>query len=103
MKLRADFLQRPVLQSPVDEMGALGAAAMAFGSLGVDVSAWWDTGETVQFLPDTDGGGDVLEDWSRHGSGARASSLHHIAPDQFARGPQRTRLCRPIVVGMTRP
>jgi glycerol kinase len=34
MQLQADILQRPVLQSPVEEVGALGAAAMAFAHLG---------------------------------------------------------------------
>ena len=37
MQLQADILQRPVLQSPVEEVGALGAAAMAFGHLGHDM------------------------------------------------------------------
>lgn len=37
MQLQADVLNRPVLQSPVEEVGALGAAAMAFASLGVDM------------------------------------------------------------------
>ena len=34
MQLQADVLGRPVLQSPVEEVGALGAAAMAFAHLG---------------------------------------------------------------------
>lgn len=37
MQLQADLLGRPVLQSQVTEVGALGAAAMAFRSLGVDM------------------------------------------------------------------
>lgn len=38
MQLQADILSRPVLQSQVEEVGALGAAAMAFRSLGVDMA-----------------------------------------------------------------
>jgi glycerol kinase len=37
MQLQADILQRPVLQSPVEEVGALGVAAMAFTHFGVDM------------------------------------------------------------------
>jgi glycerol kinase len=35
MQMQADVLERPVLQSPVEEVGALGAAAMAFAHLGM--------------------------------------------------------------------
>lgn len=35
MQLQADLLQRPVLQSPVEEVGALGVAAMAFTHFGI--------------------------------------------------------------------
>jgi glycerol kinase len=37
MQLQADVLGRPVLQSQVEEVGALGAAAMAFAALGIDM------------------------------------------------------------------
>lgn len=39
MQLQADILGRPVLQSPVEETGALGAAAMAFAALGHSLPA----------------------------------------------------------------
>lgn len=38
MQLQADLLNRPVLRSEVEEMGALGVAAMAFAALGVKAS-----------------------------------------------------------------
>ncbi|MEI6801318.1 MAG: FGGY-family carbohydrate kinase, partial [Pseudomonadota bacterium] len=37
MQLQADILGRRVLQSQVEEVGALGSAAMAFRSLGLDM------------------------------------------------------------------
>jgi glycerol kinase len=49
MQLQADILNRRVQRSPIAEVGALGAAAMAFATLGVDVSGWGAAGDT--FLP----------------------------------------------------
>lgn len=42
MQLQADLLGCPVERAMIEEIGALGAAAMAFGALGVEWSA--DTG-----------------------------------------------------------
>ena len=42
MQLQADLLECPVERAMIEEIGALGAAAMAFGALGVEWSA--DTG-----------------------------------------------------------
>lgn len=49
MQLQADLLERPVLQSPVQEVGALGAAAMAFGHFGIQLPASQDLSR--RFLP----------------------------------------------------
>ncbi|MEO8241415.1 MAG: FGGY family carbohydrate kinase [bacterium] len=38
MQLQADILDRPVLRSAVEEVGALGAAAMAFSALGTELA-----------------------------------------------------------------
>lgn len=48
MQLQADLLGRPVDRSEVEEVGALGAAAMAFGALGVRVD--WRR-ETTRYFP----------------------------------------------------
>ena len=40
MQLQADLLNRPVQRNTVPEVGALGAAAMAFHALGVDAGRW---------------------------------------------------------------
>lgn len=51
MQRQADFLARPVLQSPLEEVGALGAAAMAFTHFGVTL----DLGAPPQsFTPKAD-------------------------------------------------
>ena len=52
MQLQADILQRPVLQSPVEEVGALGAAAMAFAGLGHQMPL--EQRPPATFLPKTD-------------------------------------------------
>jgi glycerol kinase len=49
MQLQADLLGRPVLQSQVEEVGALGAAAMAFGALGIAMPL--DTTPPTIFAP----------------------------------------------------
>lgn len=65
MQLQADILQRVVLQSPVEEVGAIGAAAMAYGSLGVDTTGWWAAGNAQQFVPDRTSRVAVLAGWNR--------------------------------------
>ena len=49
MQLQADLLGRPLLQSRVEEVGALGAAAMAFGALGIAMPL--DTTPPTVFTP----------------------------------------------------
>ncbi len=49
MQLQADILGRPVLQSPVEEVGALGAAVMAFARLGLTLPL--DTTAATVFTP----------------------------------------------------
>lgn len=55
MQRQADFLGRPVLQSPVEEVGALGAAAMAFTHFGIDMALG---GQGRRFDPQQDAGTD---------------------------------------------
>lgn len=52
MQLQADLLQRPVLQSPVQEVGALGVAAMAFTHFGVTLP--FEASKARRFTPLTD-------------------------------------------------
>lgn len=48
MQLQADLLQRPVESAVVEEVSALGAAAMAFGALGVE---WLPDARSTRFEP----------------------------------------------------
>ena len=63
MQLQANVLNRPVLPSPIEEVGALGAAAMAFDHLGIDTQAWWSTKTSETLQPDDSGRGAILAGW----------------------------------------
>jgi glycerol kinase len=62
MQMQADILGRPVLQSPLEEVGALGAAAMAFGTLGVAMPL--DQAPPMRFEPGQSGAAALRKVWS---------------------------------------
>ena len=68
MQLQADVLGRPVLQAQVEEVGALGAAAMAFAALGVDMPL--ETTAPTIYSPRTDLG-DLRARWGQAVARAR--------------------------------
>ena len=69
MQLQADLLGRPVLQSQVEEVGALGAAAMAFDALGIAMPL--DTTPPTVFTP-RQSMGDLRALWVQAVARARA-------------------------------
>ena len=65
MQLQANILGRPVLQSPVEEVGALGAAGMAFATLGIEAQAWHASRKGARFAPASSGRTAILDGWNR--------------------------------------
>lgn len=68
MQLQADILGRPVLQSPVEEVGALGVAAMAFSHLGHLMPL--DPAPPARFAPTAESG-ELRARWGRAVARAR--------------------------------